>query len=66
MVTHQNWRELIGDLLMEHYDRRYHVAGDGNYAIPKETVKLSRHDVDAVTACALEVIATGERLGAGS
>lgn len=66
MVTHQNWRELIGDLLMEHYDRRYHVAGDGNYAIPRETVKLSRHDVDAVTACALEVIATGERLGAGS
>ncbi|NRB73307.1 MAG: tRNA 2-selenouridine(34) synthase MnmH [Verrucomicrobiales bacterium] len=62
MVEREEWRDLIGDLLAEHYDKRYNVKGDGNYAVPSDSFALSRHDDESVATCAGTVIAAGSKL----
>ncbi len=64
MVQSGEWRALIADLLAEHYDKCYHVSGDGNYAVPSESIPLARHDIDSVAVCAKSVMKSGQRLHA--
>ena len=62
MVAREEWRSLVADLLAEHYDKRYNVSGDGNYAVPAQSFRLSAHDEKSVAACAEYVIAAGDSL----
>ena len=62
MVEREEWRDLIADLLAKHYDKRYKVKGDGNYAVPSYSFELARHDDESVAACAGSVIAAGVKL----
>tara|TARA_R110002096_G_scaffold10868_8_gene41036 strand:- start:1164 stop:2231 length:1068 start_codon:yes stop_codon:yes gene_type:complete len=62
MVRLGQYREFVGDLLAEHYDKKYNVSGDGNYAVPSQSVRLDHHDPESVSACADEVIRVGEEM----
>lgn len=62
MVEREAWRDLVADLLAKHYDKRYNVKGDGNYAVPSHSFELARHDDESVATCASSVIAAGRKL----
>jgi len=62
LVALEEWRELIADLLSEHYDKRYNVEGDGNYSVPSESFQLLHHNEECVQTCANAVMAAGGEL----
>ena len=62
MVEREAWRDLVADLLAKHYDKRYNVKGDGNYAVPSHSFELARHDDESIATCASSVIAAGRKL----
>lgn len=52
------WRNLVYELLEQHYDVRYTVDGSGHFRTPSLSIPLAFHDEKTVADCAARVMAS--------